>query len=520
MAGPGRSVATKSRSSSSAKSLIKRSRRVWFSQLSAERSNGSKTTLSHPRYCHSLSSRLTRAMDFTNGFEEVDSPILAPRQSAFPPAQPTSTPSTKRRSAPSTASAILDLTDSPPPDPPQKKAKSSKHIETDSLEEWLADPVGLAAPHAKPTAGGAAAGAAPGSRDSASASTSGNRVETSALGEKERGEAGPFATGSSSSSSQPRARGAGTSAFVASSGSNGFAKYANPHSKPQQFLAYPYPSAAAIPAFASGSGSRPANSNGDTSSRSQSTSQQQHPPHQRQSAFASLKQLPQSQAPQSLGRIPIITSASAARVPSAQLASPSSSQSPVTPGLGKNYYRMQSASVSASISASTAAGGRPSSSRQSQFAEPGVDAKGKGREVIDLTADDGGSDGSDDVIVDDAPVCIGQLTSLALILYPVAELQPPPILDANGNLIPRANQHHLPQPLVPQPPLPVHIFRGDKQQGNETLKLISPTRKETFGVMEHRVANVVAPLFGDGWSGTGVTEGGRGKVWCVGALIS
>ncbi|SCZ99378.1 BZ3500_MvSof-1268-A1-R1_Chr7-2g09506 [Microbotryum saponariae] len=132
--------------------------------------------------------------------------------------------------------------------------------------------------------------------------------------------------------------------------------------------------------------------------------------------------------------------------------------------------------------------------------------------MIDLTEDDIPSD-PDEMLIDDHPICIGQITSLALILYPIPELQPPAAaVDDKGRPVPAAQQ--LPFAQQPPPPLAVYIYRGDAQQGHETLRLVSSRRKETFGVVEHRVADVIGPLLGNGWSGAGIAPESRGKIWC------
>lgn len=137
--------------------------------------------------------------------------------------------------------------------------------------------------------------------------------------------------------------------------------------------------------------------------------------------------------------------------------------------------------------------------------------------VVDLSRSRSGSssDADDDVIVDDSPVCIGQLTTLALILYHVAEIQPPPpALDESGQPLPPPTG---PPPYLP--PLPVHILRSTPQSGNETLKLVTPGRREVFGVIEHRVANLMGPLLGDGWSGTGIATPTKGTAWCEASVV-
>ncbi|KAL8290052.1 hypothetical protein RQP46_002991 [Phenoliferia psychrophenolica] len=252
---------------------------------------------------------------------------------------------------------------------------------------------------------------------------------------------------------------------------------------------------------------------------------------------------------QNLGRVPIINTGAAARTPSGYLLSPSESSSPGPspssasgPGQGINYYRMQSASVSAQTGKARQGGPAPGAPRfvpyqvkpsllaiananASAIAANGAhsvngngNGKGKGREVLDLTS--ANSDSDDDIVIDETPICIGQVTSLALILYPVQDLQPPqPVLPTDDHGRPIPIPENIPLPIPPQPPLPIHIYRGPMQGANETLRLSTPVSHETFGVMEHRVANVVAPLFGDGYCGTGVTKDGNGKMWCEASVV-
>ncbi|KAK4055462.1 hypothetical protein OIV83_000008 [Microbotryomycetes sp. JL201] len=242
-------------------------------------------------------------------------------------------------------------------------------------------------------------------------------------------------------------------------------------------------------------------------------------------------------------RVPVIKTAAAARVPSSSLpgqpssasASTSSQPQPQSKGSLKDYYRMQSANVSAKMNslaeqglipprARTLSGGYPgstnavaSSSKPKQTFGTTSPERPQTKDMIDLTGDDNASSDSDDIIVDDKIVCIGQLTSLALILYPVRELVPEPAKDATG--MPLPDHLQATAPALPQPPLPVHILRADKSGHNETLKLITPGRREVLGCMEHKVANVLGPLLGDGWSGTGITPEIKGKVWCEASIV-
>ncbi|KAH9825255.1 SNF2 family N-terminal domain-containing protein [Melampsora americana] len=78
------------------------------------------------------------------------------------------------------------------------------------------------------------------------------------------------------------------------------------------------------------------------------------------------------------------------------------------------------------------------------------------------------------------PVCIGLLSSLVLILYPIKQFQTDSFGPAGK---PRAQT------------LPVRLRRLPPNGGNETLKVLSPSDEE-FGMVEHKVGNVIAPLLG------------------------
>lgn len=89
------------------------------------------------------------------------------------------------------------------------------------------------------------------------------------------------------------------------------------------------------------------------------------------------------------------------------------------------------------------------------------------------------------------PVCIGQLSGVALILYPIPELCPP----REKTLLP-ATPTQL--SMAAPPPLPVALLRTTPNMpnasGNETIKLYSAQTSENFGVVEHRIANVLGPI--------------------------
>lgn len=472
-------------------------------------------------------------MEFSNGYEEYENPPLPPPRPQPPTNRPPPTASSsKRQTAPS-----LDLTGSPPL--PSKRLRQEGELE-DDYERLFSKPAVIS------TAGQARFGVVASESGGASRNGSGSSQQQ----EMRSRPAAPVKTSSSST------RGVSTSAFTvpsdaplpssSASAANGFAKYANSPFQP----ARPAAASPSSSAIASGSDARPPQQFStlpspleQLSSSSSSSYGHPHPQQRHSNQQASRQRLypqqydPQQQQPpqhrqqappQSLGRIPIINSAATGRIPSAYLPT-SQSQSQVHQAAKpptKDYYRLQSAAVSAALSAaqgrSTPRDAPPLSSNSgfAPFANGSGKGKGKGKEapMIDLTTSDAEEDSSDDVIVDDTPICIGQLSSLALILYPVAELQPPPVAPP---VISTASGQPIPRPPAPQAPLPVHIYRGTKQGTNETLKLLTPRLNEPFGVMEHNVANVIAPLLGDGFSGTGVqakSNPGQ-KVWCEASVV-
>jgi len=240
-----------------------------------------------------------------------------------------------------------------------------------------------------------------------------------------------------------------------------------------------------------------------------------------------------------LGGIPVISSGSGTRTPSGFLPqrSNSSTSSGGSASAKGNYYRQQSRQASANtvlarqqqqqhaaLAQQQAIAAQRAQASQAQVAN----GKGKAREMVDLTTGSDGeqevhtiSSGSDtDVIVDDRPICIGQITSLALILYAVADIVPPMIThDANGVELPPHMIQPAPLPPTGLPPLPVHLYHGDRSGANETIKIINPRKRESFGVMEQKVANVLGPLLGDGFSGVGVQAKTNGRVWCEASVV-
>lgn len=139
--------------------------------------------------------------------------------------------------------------------------------------------------------------------------------------------------------------------------------------------------------------------------------------------------------------------------------------------------------------------------------------------MIDLTNAGDDSSDDDDLLIDDTPICIGHISSLALVLHLVNDIQgpPPPILyDSSGNQIQNLPPGYWRAP--PQPPLAVVLYRGAKNNGSENMRISSLRSREEFGFMEHKLSNVIAPLLGDGFSGMGVSDKNC-KLWCEACVL-
>ncbi|GAA5920321.1 hypothetical protein JCM1841_004530 [Sporobolomyces salmonicolor] len=439
-------------------------------------------------------------MEFANGFQEDDAPILSPRLSSSVASTAPRQPQAQRASPADT----LDLTDDSPP--PVARSLPSRPgpgygptaiKSADSLAAWLGEGTEAASPPSTNGGGGGGFGAyAQGSGTGfPMPQASGSGAQSSAM-------LGGASTGGASPSA-PR---------VSSSGS-AFAKYAlsNPTST--------------------------SNSNTPTCHPASSVSpdRRYHPVPSSSSAL--------------FGRIPLISSASHARTPSAYLPSATALNLTATNSQSgvKNYYRQQSAAVKAAVNAaqSTTPASPPTSSpglggstflthaqslvRPSSASSNG---KGKSREVVDLTsAADEASD--DDIIVQDPePVCIGQLTTFALIMHLADEILPPPEIpktapDGGAWEIDELNRLQDQRRLAEQAhlrPLPVHILRSEpvtdvQGKKKEMLRLFTPGKLVEFGFMDQTVGTVLGPLLGDGWSGTGVTKGGNGTLYCEAELL-
>ncbi|GAA5829809.1 hypothetical protein JCM11251_007888 [Rhodosporidiobolus azoricus] len=275
----------------------------------------------------------------------------------------------------------------------------------------------------------------------------------------------------------------------------------------------------------------------------------------------------------SFGRIPVISSASSARIASQHLPSASTSHQtsgplPPPPGgfsTAKNYYQGESAAArqaraAADAAASSArAGAGSSSAYQVASPSPGFASfassssgsfsasldKGKSRaapppaapptatgsSVIDITSEP--ESDPDEIIVDDTPFCIGTLHTQALIcdpFYPIIPPRPVTTHRLDGTLL---NEEELAaeearfarqKAMYESGPCPVHLhYEGLTLSGREEHQMLrlyvdhpeqQLGRPMQFGFVDYKVADMLAPLLGFGWHGTGITTGGHGKVYC------
>ncbi|GAA5908976.1 hypothetical protein JCM6882_004960 [Rhodosporidiobolus microsporus] len=437
-------------------------------------------------------------MEFSNGFIEDDNPTLPYRPSS-------ATASSSTAAAPSSRTDVLDLTEDSPP--PQSKPKHRNHY----------------APVPKAAA-----------RDAL-----------------DRYLAGDGATGGMATTSQGGYGGAMGLAQYSLSGAGGSLAGAPAQGGGGGFIRSPLVSAAA------------GGSSGFNSPAYQAAAGPSSPSAARQLTGGAVHQHPVAPAPSSssssFGRIPVISSASSARMPSQHLPSASTSTSyraagqlpPPTGGFtsGKDYYRQESAAVRAAQAAAQAAAtslraGAGSSSAFQTASSPAAfssspaafSLKGKSRAaaelgVIDITSEPDSE--PDDIIVDDTPFCIGQLQTQALVCDPFFPVVPPrpaathrpdgtPFTDEEVQL--DSVRYARQKDMYDAGPLPVHLhYEGLTMSGGEEHHMLRlyvdvPGRPlgqpAQFGFVDYKIADVLAPLLGLGWHGTGITTGGHGKVYC------
>lgn len=394
-------------------------------------------------------------MDFSNGLYEEEHPLLAP-------ALPTST------TPASTASTS------------HPAARAQGHDDTLDLTEDSPEPE-IKAPSHHRGAGGprrARDSRAPGGGDGG---TQGHRHSSGRVQGGAAGHGGD--TGTSAALDWAAVVGASRSPLSTAPGGGGLGSV----SSPGAFAAYAGPAAPPL-----------------LPPQSQGSSRLTYTPY---------RPVPSSSSSAPLGRIPVISSAVDARMPSAYLHGPTSS------------------------------GRAPHPSAPFIPPRPSP-AKGKGRadDVLDLTADDGDIDvyappapaytkpepvsDDDDVVIDESPVCLGDVFTFGLVLNRVTEIlppPPPPTQFADGTPVP---SEQLAQMQVEYErakkafscPLPVHIRRDqptyNQGQWREMLRLYTPVRHEMFGFVDYKAADVLGPLLGEGWHGTGITQGGNGKLYC------
>lgn len=153
--------------------------------------------------------------------------------------------------------------------------------------------------------------------------------------------------------------------------------------------------------------------------------------------------------------------------------------------------------------------------------------KGKGRaDFVDLTADDGVSD-DDEIVIDETPVCIGEVHTFGLVLDVVDEVLPPPSVPPtrpDGSPWPfdeleQMHRTHKQQVKAYSHPLPVYIFRDEQAlfsgSTREMLRLITPNTHRKFAFIDYKVANVIGPLLSNGYHGDGPHFKEGGKLACV-----
>ncbi|MBW0485311.1 hypothetical protein O181_025026 [Austropuccinia psidii MF-1] len=99
------------------------------------------------------------------------------------------------------------------------------------------------------------------------------------------------------------------------------------------------------------------------------------------------------------------------------------------------------------------------------------------------------------------PICIGLLSSLVLILYRLKDFEVD-VKDLDGKIQPQT--------------LPVRLCRFPPNGKNEMLKVLSLTG-EQFGVVEHKIANVIGPLLGPIHS---ISGGGTVGGWIPNSTLS
>lgn len=423
-------------------------------------------------------------MEFANGFQEDDTPTFAPR----PPVAAAATNSQTQRSSSNSTSrptscSTLDLTDDTPPDTPGLNGSSSSKGNASKSGNDGKSIIGNGSVNRQAQTG------ANGFGGYAAASSKGF------TGANGSGKASPQAMRSSASPLQQPSN---------STSPNAFAKYAaTPNAQPQRT-----------------SPSSLSNSNG--------IRQSSHPLASTSSASSS------SAAVAALGRVPVISSASTARTPSAYIPyAPSSLNGTNSAASGsKNYYREQAAGqVSIPIkNLASSTSSQAGSTSTNAGAMNGGAVKGKSREVMDLTTE---SNSDDDVIIQEPPpVCIGQLETFALIMNQAEEILPPrPVGEKapNGKAwefeeLAEAQAAYKTAKIKYNLPLPVHIRRGEKLtdphgRQREMLRVFTPGKIEMFGFVDQNVGTLLGPLLGDGWSGTGVTKDGKGILYCEAEVV-
>ncbi|GAA6036158.1 hypothetical protein JCM8097_006646, partial [Rhodosporidiobolus ruineniae] len=461
--------------------------------------------------------------DFSNGFFEEDDPLAAQRGPSPPPPTLTTSTSTRRD--------VLDLTsESPPPissyniphrrsaHPAPASPTASNSSNSAALDRWLFDG-GQQQPPPRPSA-------AP----TAPASTSRSAGQGSIAG-------GGFGAG------QPRMMAQGRTASSSSSAAGGGGGFAAAAGAPVGF--------------------------GGAARQYTGGAVHQHPLASTSSSSSSAVAGPSSSSSSSFGRIPVISSASAARMPSQMLSvmggSPYNAGTVSAPGgftpAGSVYRQQQQAQAGLSSSSSFAAyasAGHSSFAAQQPRAPSSSVSPQKGKApaprpplpsdgavildsdddspapVVDLTSDQPDSD--DDVIVDETPVCLGAIHINLLVsapVYPIIPPDPPQKTRADGSEVPEDEfsalqaryQHMAAAWQAAIPPIyfsydgPTVTNTGTRQHVTVWVDTPGGSRVK-FAFVDYDSADVLGPMLGTGWSGRGVGKGGNGaKLWCEAVVL-
>ncbi|GAA5976261.1 hypothetical protein JCM11641_001097 [Rhodosporidiobolus odoratus] len=451
-------------------------------------------------------------MSFQEGFVEDHDPLQSDQAA-------TDSTSSSSQPQPSTSQDdTLDLTeDSPPPAAPRSRLSPRKKPQADAFNRWLSNPVGSRS--STPTGMASYGGYSP-------AGNSGNGFASYSAGASaSNGPGGGFAGGFM----RP------TSSAIA-------------QQKGLAYSPYPFPASAIQAPQVSGPASA---SQAGVARQLQGGAVHQHPLASLSSSALTNRHV--HVAPQqNLGRIPVIFSATNARMPSHYLPQSSSAYAQAGPSRLPIHHV---AHASPSVAQAAAHGAsfpsfpspshsQPQSSVSPQKPVPQNKKRNKrarssnGSLVLSSDSDDQGvvditsalSSDEDDLIVDDTPICIGQITTNALITDPFYPLIPPAPALAFSSDEEKVRAHGEKQEYDANPVHDIWLKREGKTWNSNAWRdilrayVVLPATEEyprgrakDFGFVNYEAADVLGPLLGegDGWIGRGVRDGERegGRVW-------